>query len=92
MTIKEAAAYLECGEKTIRKMVAAGELEYYRIGLGTRGPIRITREALDDYRRRRTTAVAVNPILSTPLKRYFPPQHGAPRAAARGDRNGSKSS
>lgn len=48
VTIEDAAAYLSCATKTIRRMITAGELPAYRV----RTAVRIDREDLDRVMRR----------------------------------------
>lgn len=44
VNINDAAAYLSCAPKTVRRLISAGKLDAYR--LGTRA-IRVDREQLD---------------------------------------------
>ena len=48
MKVNEAAARLEISPTTCRRLVAAGKLGHYRIGLG-RGVVRISPEHIDAY-------------------------------------------
>ena len=48
LTVEDAAAYLSCATKTIRRMITAGELPAYRV----RTAIRIDRGDLDRVVRR----------------------------------------
>ncbi|RYE43918.1 MAG: DNA-binding protein [Hyphomicrobiales bacterium] len=49
-TVAEIAEIENCSEKTIRRAIAAGEIDVYRIGLGRH--IRITASAHAAYRAR----------------------------------------
>lgn len=50
MTVKEAAAILEVSAGLVYALVAAGKIRHARHGLG-RGTIRISADALEEYRR-----------------------------------------
>jgi excisionase family DNA binding protein len=50
LTVKEAAGHLGIALRTVYALCRSGELRHQRYGKG-RGTIRITREALDDYRK-----------------------------------------
>ena len=87
MTVTEAAAWLECSPKTIRNLIAAGELECYRVGLGDRAPIRITPEALEAYRRAARVEPTI-PARPASVHSHFPPPARSPRGASKGARSG----
>lgn len=46
MTRKEAAAKLKIGVRTLDRRLASGELKCYRLGDGSRAPVRISEEQL----------------------------------------------
>lgn len=48
LTVKQAAWYLNVGDRTVYSLCADNNLRHYRIGNG-RGTIRIRREDLDRY-------------------------------------------
>lgn len=55
MTVKQAAERLEISPGLVYALVASGKIRHERHGLG-RGAIRITEEALEEYRRSVTMA------------------------------------
>jgi excisionase family DNA binding protein len=57
-TVADIALQLNCSQETVRRLVAAGELEATRFA-GRTSRLRISREAVDDYmRRHRATPTA----------------------------------
>lgn len=57
LTLTEAAAFIGCSEKTIRVMIRAGKVPYYKIG----AQYRLRRAVLDDWMtRQEQAAVAVS--------------------------------
>lgn len=54
-TVQEAAERLRMKEKRIREAIGRGDLRAYRVGAGTRGAFRISREDLNDWLTRRAT-------------------------------------
>jgi excisionase family DNA binding protein len=78
LTVIEAAGRLGVSTKLIYALCAAGEIAHERYGLG-RGTIRITEEALDDFRKR--SKVEHGASTPVPLKHLSPPPSG--RSAGR---------
>ena len=57
LTVREVAADLRVTEPTVREWIKAGDLVARRLGgRGQRRLLRVTREALEDFKRRRTTS------------------------------------
>lgn len=50
MTVKQVAQQLGISQSLVYGLIAAGKIRHSRFGIG-RGTIRITQEALDEYRR-----------------------------------------
>ncbi len=70
LTVKEAAARLGVSDKLVYSLCRAGKIVHERHGLG-RGTIRITEEALEEYRRQaRVEHGSPTPV---PLKHLSPP-------------------
>jgi excisionase family DNA binding protein len=50
MTVKQAAAQLECSIATVYQLCRAQKLGHYRVGARGRGTIRITKADVDEFR------------------------------------------
>jgi excisionase family DNA binding protein len=70
LTVKEAAARLGVSDKLVYSLCKAGKIVHERHGLG-RGTIRITEEALEEYRRQ--ARVELSYSTPVPLKHLSPP-------------------
>ena len=66
LTVREAAEKLGVSAGLVYGLCAAGQLRHERFGLG-RGTIRISDEALGEYRNRQTVGVRSKPGRSAPL-------------------------
>ena len=53
LTREEAAEWLSVSARTLRRLIAAQQIDVVRVGTGS-GSVRITQRALEDYARRRT--------------------------------------
>lgn len=51
LNLTEAAAYLNCSKKTVKRACAAGSLSFERLGTGVRAEYRFRKSALDAYLR-----------------------------------------
>lgn len=49
LTVRQAAAFLQCSRKTLHRLMASGELPYVKLGTGKSAPIRISRDVLMRY-------------------------------------------
>jgi excisionase family DNA binding protein len=49
LSVREAAGVLGCGESTLRRRLATGELQSVRIGHGPCAPVRIAASDLADF-------------------------------------------
>ena len=70
MTVKQAAVCLEVCPSVVYALCQAGVLRHARIGLpGKRGVIRISPEAIEEYRRAREVGVRAGSPASPPRKK-----------------------
>jgi len=49
LTLNEAAAYMKCSTKTVRRACASGDLEFERLGSSQSAEYRFKKSALDKY-------------------------------------------
>jgi excisionase family DNA binding protein len=80
LTVPEAAERLGVSTKLVYALCAAGKIVHERYGLG-RGTIRITEEAIEEYRLRSRVEHGVS--TPVPLKHLTPPPNQAARRPSR---------
>ena len=67
LTLEQVAEFAQVGVKTVRREIAAGHLEAYRLdGRGTRGTLRVRRDAIDAWLAAKSTRRHQRPLQAVP--------------------------